>query len=536
MRIRIAALLALAAVLLWADGASADGPLTLEGRTASSLTVSWSWSGQTASGWALDWRARGDDETAAWRGVRKTAAHRRHTISGLDAGTFYIIRIRALDLNDRILAALQGTFPTHSAATVNLPLDPRLLHGLAERFTLDLSSSRELCTAGTLTEISWQISGGKPPYKLQIEGSPANADAETIRINCGALTEAEAADEDAALTAKRIIAVVTDARGARREAAIKVARARPLPAPPAIPLIAYRNDIVSGWTVDTSKPNGATSHFLARWRPTGTTAWTYELLEHTHYLDHAMHVNIVGLRKGVEYRFEFASLRDRIESETPNALIWIDRTTTTLASPTGLSATATHDTVTVTWDEQPSVSFFYVLLDDLSGARPRVSDGEIYDPDDHSDGTPTVVFRNVPPDREYTVRVQLGESPEPLLASTTVRTLPAPPGWTAPPRGAQNVRTATTSNSITVTWDAPYPDAANDDYRLMLFHPTRSGIRHERVYNGVTSYTFDNLEPGLTYRVVVDHVAIVERDVELEVTTKSRSTAPSVTPVLPRDR
>ena len=417
--------------------------------------------------------------------------------------------------------------------------DPRLWLALIEwrqRLRLELKSSRELCTAGTLTEISWQIAGGKPPYELQVEGTPVNADADNLRINCGALSEAEAADEDAALAAKRISAVVTDSRGVRREAALEVARARALPAPPAIPLIAYRNDIVSGWAVDTSKPNGATSHFLARWRPTGTTAWTYELLEHTHYLDHAMHVNIVGLRKGVEYRFEFASLRDRIESETPNALIWIDRTATTLTSPTGVSATATHDAVTVTWDEQPSVSFFYVLLDDLSGARPRVSDGEIYDPDDHSDGTPTIIFRNVPPDREYTVRVQLGESPEPLLASTTVRTLPAPPGWTAPPRGAQNMRATTTSNSITVSWDAPYPDAANDDYRLMLFHPTRSGIRHERVYNGTTSYTFDNLEPGLTYRVVVDHVAIVEADVELEVTTQSRSTAPSVTPVFPRGR
>ena len=46
MRIRIsAALFTLNTVLLWAGTASADGPLTLEARTASSLTVSWIWGG-----------------------------------------------------------------------------------------------------------------------------------------------------------------------------------------------------------------------------------------------------------------------------------------------------------------------------------------------------------------------------------------------------------------------------------------------------------------------------------------------------------
>ena len=98
MPIRIAAiLLVLAAALLWAGGTSADGPLTLEERTASSLTVSWSWNGQPASAYELAWRVRGDDEAAAWRSTRKTAAQRRHTIEELDAGVHYVIRVRALD-------------------------------------------------------------------------------------------------------------------------------------------------------------------------------------------------------------------------------------------------------------------------------------------------------------------------------------------------------------------------------------------------------------------------------------------------------
>ena len=541
MRIRIAALLALAAVLLWADGASADGPLTLEARTASSLSVSWSWNGQPASAYELAWRARGGDEAAAWRSVRKAAAQRRHTINGLDAEVHYTIRIRPLDSTNRSLAVLQGAFATSSAAAEGMPLDPRLRCGLAERLTLELASSRELCTAGTLTEVSWQISGGKPPYKLQIEGSPVAADADSARINCGALSEAEAANEEAALAAKQITAVVTDSRGVRREAALEVARARALPPPRTTGVVAYGEAITTGLLGDETKPDGTTSLFIMRWRPTTSTEWSTRAWEHKHAPLGVAPVFLRDLRQGTDYQFEFATMRHRIEAKTLEALRWVRSSTRTLAEPTGLSATATHSTVTVTWDEQPSANFFRVYLESSSDRLPRVDDAKIYTPREHDGEAYSVVFHNIPSDREYTVRVRvgawsLGESDDPLEATTTVRTTSPPQGWTAPPRGAQNVRTTATSNRITVSWDAPYPDAADDSYHLMLFHPTRSGIRHEWADNGATSYTFDNLEPGLTYRVVVDHIAVVEAAVELEVTTKSRPPAPSVTPVLPRDR
>ena len=411
--------------------------------------------------------------------------------------------------------------------------DPRLWLALIEwrqRLRVELTSSRELCTAGTLTEVSWAIAGGKPPYTLQIEGSPANADAETIRINCGALTKAEAADEDVALAAKRISAVVIDARGARRAATLDVARARALPAPKTTGIVAYGEAITTGLLGDETKPDGATSLFIMRWRPTTSTEWSTRTLEHKHAPLDVAPVFLRELRQGTDYQFEFAAVRHRLEAETPEALRWVHSSTKTLADPTGLSATATHSTVTVTWDEQPSASFFRVYLEGSSDRLPRVDDAEIYTPSEHDREAYSVVFRNVPSDREYTVRVRVGawsfsESDDPLEATTTVRTTSSPQGWTAPPRGAQNVRTTTTSNSITVSWDAPYPDAADDSYHLMLFHPTRSGIRHEWVDNGTTSYTFDNLEPGLTYRVMVDHIAVVESTVELEVTTQSRSTA-----------
>ena len=395
---------------------------------------------------------------------------------------------------------------------------------------LQLTSSRDVCTAGTLTELSWQIAGGVPPYTLSVEGETVDADAESHRINCGALTEAEATDEDAPLAAKQITATVADSRGVQREASLDVERARPLPAPMTTPLITYGDAIVTEWLTSDSKPDGATSLFLIRWRPATSTEWSYRTLEHTHDPLPVVHLYLDGLGQGIDYRFEFAAMRDHLETETPAALPWSRRSTTTLADPTGLSATATHNTVTVTWDAQPAATFFYVDLDDLSDGYREVRDSEIYTPTEYDGKAHTVVFRNVPPDHAYTVRVQVGSSfrsqtPEPLETTTTVRTTLPPSGWTAPHRGAQRVRSTATTNSITVAWDAPYPDAAEDDYHLMLFHPTRSGIRHERVYNGTTTFTFDNLEPGLTYRVVIDHIAIVERPVELSVTTLPTSTS-----------
>ena len=416
--------------------------------------------------------------------------------------------------------------------------DPRLWLALIEwrqRLRLELASSRELCTAGTLTEISWQISGGKPPYKLQVEGTPVNADADNIRINCGALSEAEATDEDGELVAKRVTATVTDSRGVRREAAIDVARARALLPPRTTGIVAYGEAITTGLLGDETKPDGATSLFIMRWRPTTSTEWSTRAWEHKHAPLGVAPVSLRDLRQGTDYQFEFATMRHRIEARTPEALRWVRSSTRTLAEPTGLSATVTHSTVTVTWDEQPSASFFRVYLGGSSDRLPRVDDAEIYTPREHDGEAYSVVFRNIPSDREYTVRVRVGawslsESDDPPEATTTVRTTSSPQGWTAPPRGAQNVRTTTTSNSITVSWDAPYPDAADDSYHLMLFHPTRSGIRHEWVDNGTTSYTFDNLEPGLTYRVVVDHIAVVESAVELEATTQPLA-APSGTPM-----
>ena len=526
MRIRIAAvLLTLIVALLWVGEALADGPLTLEGRTASSLTVSWSWSGQPASAYELAWRARDGDSAEVWRSVRKTAAQHRHTIENLAAGMHYTIRVRALDSDDRPLASLQGTFATSSAAAEGQPLDPRLLRGLAERLTLELTSSRELCTAGTLTEISWAIAGGTPLYSLEIEGSPVAADADSIRINCGALTQAEAADEEAELAAKRISAVVTDARSVRREAALDVSRARALPAPDAT-MSAWPStaDAMSFSWPDArgTEPCDGLAPFAVRWRRTGASDWNYTLARSEFRGSCDVWKAIGDLQESVAYEAALAALRDPIESETPNALSWTEAAeATTITTPSGVTASATHDTVSVRWNRQPSARRYRIFLYRADGGA--VGDLSDYDSTawgDAATGTHEFIFNHLPADTEYKVMVMIPtpvEHPRQLYAQAEVRTAAAPPGAQALPRGPQNLRATATADSIAVRWDAPFVGAASG-YKVIVYHPRYpQKPLIDWVYQ--TEFSQSGLESGVTYQVHVEHTGVVRASAQIAVTT-----------------
>ena len=119
-------LTALAGALLAAGAGAQQRSLSLEERTPSSLTVTWSWNEPPPAAFELAWRARGDDESTAWRTVRKEAADRRHLIENLDAGLHYVVRLRGLDAADRPIHDLRGIFATSWSA-------PRLLRLLASR-------------------------------------------------------------------------------------------------------------------------------------------------------------------------------------------------------------------------------------------------------------------------------------------------------------------------------------------------------------------------------------------------------------------
>ena len=408
--------------------------------------------------------------------------------------------------------------------------EPWLMLAAQPRFTLWLTSSRELCTAGTLTEISWRISGGSAPYTLSIEDSAVDVSAENIRINCGALSEAEAAD--AALAARRITATVTDSRGVRREAALEVARARALPALPPTrqgdAVWAYRGELGFEWFVpatpyDCREPNC----FAIRWRTVGSGGWTYAPLTYNLGEENSAFGIARGLADGVTYEAAAAAMRDPIELETPAALHWTAPLSgTTLTDPTGLTATATHDTVTVRWNRQPLARSWSVYLSGPDGGLSEyVRSWNAASWGDSESGVHEVSFRHLPSSTRFTAVVAwdpMEGYPE-TRAETMVETLALPAGREPLKRGAQILRATATHDSITVMWDQPFEEST-DFYLAFLFrvdYPYRAS-RVTPVWHPNTQVTFADLEPNTTYRVEVVHMAIVRPSVEIAVTTSAQ--------------
>ena len=406
------------------------------------------------------------------------------------------------------------------------------LAGQPPRLSLALESSRELCTAGTLTEISWQISGGSAPYALSVENSAVDVSADNIRINCGALTEAETAGEDAALAAKTITAVVTDSRGVQREAALDVARARAIRAPSQRSAATGVQPTGTGVMIltggDAWQPDlDREGRYLVRHRPAGSSdEWSYVLSGWTTRIGIEMTAS--------EHIAQLTYLRHPLEAETPEALNWNSPETYARLKPApNLRATATHDTVTVRFDDQPgrwgatvSLSMYSPSGEWLGSAQKSFH--SFHDTFIPPGNTPReVVFEHVPPDSAFDVNVSLGTPYTrggTAQAETTVRTAPSPPGWASPPQGPQNLRATATHNSITVQWDPPYEDA-DIGYHLILsdaetgrridgFHPG-ADQREWTLQGGL----YERLQPNTRYRVFVAHRGLPRTSAEIIVST-----------------
>ena len=495
---------------LLASGAGAQSsPLTLEERTASSLSVAWTWDERPAAAFEVAWRARGEAAAASWRSVRKGPSERRHTISELNAGVHYIVRVRALDAAGLSLSDLRRVFATAESA----PL------------TLELRSSRELCTAGTLTEVSWTISGGIAPYELSIEDEAVDAGADNIRINCGALTEAEAGDADAALAAKTVSAVVTDSRGIQRTATVEVARARALPAPqnisyaPELGIARTFWDWVEG--AGSQSPeilagggNTQRDGYLVRYRAAGAGTWIYA------------EFRIPGRAGAWEiagpsvHEMQVAAVRHSIEAETPAALRWSETLRYVYATaPANAAVTATATTVTVSWDAQPLAGAGSIILEGPRGVKV----GRFVEPTEL--GRHSYTFSDVPPETSYEVVIDKSTPTGRASGrvSMSVRTSAAPPGRAALPVGPQNVRAHATLESITVTWEAPHA-GASDRYNVEVTEEATNALVDIHWINGpdrsvTLRSVFQRIRPATKYRVRVTHAGIVTSTVELVVTT-----------------
>ena len=400
----------------------------------------------------------------------------------------------------------------------------------APPLTMILTAERSECTAGTLNPVTWTITGGTAPYTLTVAGETVDADAESAAVTCGALP-----DYGIWLPVTQapgtITAVVMDAAGWTTTASAAYTVVPPLPAPRLRPGPATVEEtlIIMSWRpVPGARPAGRVGHYLLRWRPADASTWRYVAVEDNEPLKPWIGGIIWELEGGATYQHQSAAMRDPIEQETPQQLAWsATQTTTTAHPPTGVVATATHNTLTVRWNPQAASLVWITLNPRQAGMRPIDHSWRLGDqPADQ------VTFVALKPATTYTITVSVqGDFPERLSTSIQARTTSAPPGWTPPRRGPQNVRASATHDSITVRWEHPHTGAP-PIYQVFVAHPTAPG-RHVELVRGRTEFTLGLLEPETTYTVEIRHLGLIKAPVTVEVRTNAPpATGPSASPTL----
>ena len=442
----------------------------------------------------------------------------------LPAGTTYTFTVSTTER-----AASSLDFQLHAATAVVVTTAFQVPPPL----TFELTSSRDLCTANTLTELSWIISGGRPPYTLNIDGETVDANAESHRANCGPLPTDPFTNDPLPDQTKMFSANVSDSQAtvASTVGEVTVDLSPPLPKPSDL-YFEPRVGRVDAWW---EQVRGAGSQFpeeafegyaappaeafLVRWRARDAAAWRYTVGKPSRSSDAATDWQRPGL--GI-FEMQVAAMRHPLEAETPAALSWSDKLTySEFVAPENVIVSATYDMVTVSWDRQPYTGRGYVSL--RRGNTESIVRGFV---DTTATGRLQAVFPHLPPATEYRVEVVKVAVEASVRTVTTVRTAAAPSDYEPPTRGPQNLRATTTHDRITIRWDEPFA-GAEPTYLLQVFDKiSGSKVDWRWVYGKPFEYTarglVGRLRPATTYRIQILHLAIPEIKVVIEATTASK--------------
>ena len=473
--------------------------------THDSITVTWDppfegasprWSMAMLDGEILVHSARVSDGTTTWASSGEVDSIGRYRIR---PNTTYTIIVRH-----------EGVYLVKQTITVTTQAAPPPLR-------LALTAERSECTAGTLNPVSWEIEGGVAPYRLTVDGTPVDADAESATVTCGELSKGASAARGT------IWASVRDSAGRTAMASAAYTIVPPLPAPTGLRHVtqypAYVNtswDDVPGvgeLTLEDADYGPYTlDAYLVRYRAVGASEWIHALRGPTG--DDVWEVSDAGIRE-----FSVAALRHPLERLTPAALRWsAAHPYAAVVAPQNVVATATHDTVTVSWDKQPHGDGGVVRL---SGAGGGVSKRF---PMATSAGRHSITFGDLPPSTTYAVSV-VYPPPEggQNYTRTEVTTLAAPAGYEPPPSGPQNLRATATQNSITVSWEASRPDTPLSYSVLVLHAESEIQVDVRDLPEGVTSVTmigtFWRIQPDTLYEVVVFELGIPQTIAEISIRT-----------------
>ena len=417
--------------------------------------------------------------------------------------------------------------------------------------TLSLEADSEVCTAGSLTEVRWEISGGAVPYEATLNGQPVDTPAGATTVACGAALDVpDWLRGVVPLSPVDVELVVGDASGAEARESLRLNRASPLPAPVAYVGPGARWTYLTTITADTRVVGVEHArHYLVRWRADETAQWNYHTdvaQPHPGRYDQVLRHETGAI--GVRFAVEVARVRSFAEREMPDLLNWSETSYTTTASPpTDLTARATHDTITVSWG--PAVEGLAWTTSVWSAGNSNSDQrwlGASRSKWAEKVAGPVlpyeVTYDELLPDTLYHIRITLDDNcnsygwnhelctPNRHLA---VRTAPPPPGWSREPRRPQNVQaTARGGGGILVTWDPPL-EGEERMYAVVAHEYGTPRPDPITPVGGVEGRSFVlRLPLNTTYEVIVRHLGV--EDEEARVIWEPRPTqARTQTMVLP---
>ena len=386
--------------------------------------------------------------------------------------------------------------------------------------TLHLEADSEVCTAGSFTEVRWEISGGAAPYETTLNGQPVETPSSAATIPCGAALNipdwlrgiVPPAPVDVEL-------LVRDANGDADRERLTLQTAPSFPARPAYlhSALADKEDVRTALHLSVRKfrtERDQERRYLVRWRPIGEAEWRYDAFQalngsNGRYDDWECDTNTSGVR----FEAQTARVRSFAERATPHLLNWSDSVyTTTESAPLDLTAQVTHDTIKLSWG--PSVDG---LTWDVSLQRAPpdyVYRGE-WEQQRVSGRAPyEITYKGLLPNTHYDVRLSVGNSLTVPAETLSVRTAPSPPGWSREPRRPQHVETIARDDGIVVAWDPPL-EGSERRYEVVLHEagaplsaPVSAEPDDRRVF-------FERRTPDRTYEVVVRHLGIENEEARI---------------------
>ena len=176
------------------------------------------------------------------------------------------------------------------------------------------------------------------------------------------------------------------------------------------------------------------------------------------------------------------------------------------AKPRNLSATATHDSVTLIWDDPGNDSITgYVILRRIPGVDPQGHFDELV----ANTGTAATTYTDdtVSAETRYTYRIKAinggGTSERSRWSHIDTPAAPEPQEAAEPPSKPRGLEATASHGQVTLTWDDPGDDSITGYVILRRVRVNNTGgdfsVLVADTGSAATIYTDDTVEAGLTY-------------------------------------